>query len=74
MPADEEASKAIAVQLEQDHPHWIVVFGVYTKEFVAFPRFRAPQHIILAAFSPKALSGQMTSTEHRLRAAEQQAV
>jgi len=65
--SEESTNRDIAAQLEQSHPNWIVVFGVYTKQFVAFPRFRAPDRTILAALYPDALADRMKSTERLLR-------
>ena len=35
----DDAAHAQARQLEADNPLWLVIFGVYSKEFVCFPRF-----------------------------------
>ena len=39
----------IAQQIEQDNPRRIIVFGVYTRQFVGFPRFPAPPGSEVAA-------------------------
>ena len=36
---DDDASREAAERTERENPGWIVVFGVFTKEFVCFPRF-----------------------------------
>jgi hypothetical protein len=55
-----------ARQLEDDNPDWIVVFGVYSRQFVAFPRFPAPPRTILVATYPAALPPRMRAVERRL--------
>ena len=61
--------RRIAGQLEKDNPSWIVVFGIYTKEFVAFPRFDAPRGTVIAARYPGALPPRMRRVEGNARPA-----
>jgi hypothetical protein len=63
MSADEDASREIAAQLEREHPNWMIIFGVYTKQFIAFPRFRAPCRTILTALYPQALADRIARAE-----------
>ena len=37
--ADDDASREVADRTERKNPAWIVVFGIYTREFVCFPDF-----------------------------------
>jgi hypothetical protein len=60
---NEEAAREEAQRLEAQNPLWIVVFGVYTKEFVCFPRFTVPGDAIVAARYPDALPSRMRSIE-----------
>jgi hypothetical protein len=60
----------MAQQIEHDNPNWIVVFGVYTREFVAFPRFAAPPHTIVVATYPAALPPRMQEVERRFLVSE----
>lgn len=53
----------IAEKLETDNPMWIVVFGVYSRQFVAFPRFSAPVGTIVTARYPAALPQRMRRVE-----------
>jgi hypothetical protein len=53
----------IAEQMEEENPAWIVVFGVYTGQFVAFPRFDAPTVPYIAAPYPAALMPHMRAAE-----------
>jgi hypothetical protein len=65
MSADtEEAARAEAYRLESDNPLWIVVFGVYSGEFVCFPRFGLDGGSILAAKDPGSLPPRMRRIEH----------
>jgi hypothetical protein len=63
MSANEDASREIAAQLEREHPNWIIIFGVYTKQFIAFPRFGAPRRTILTALYPQALAERIARAE-----------
>jgi hypothetical protein len=56
-----------AMRLEAENPRWIVVFGVYTKEFVCFPRFTVPGGTIVAARRPRAVVTRMRRVEHSAR-------
>jgi len=58
-----------ARQLERDHPDWMVVFGVYSRQFVAFPLFPAPPRTIVVATYPGALSARMREVERGLKSA-----
>jgi hypothetical protein len=62
-----ETARAVARQLEVDNPLWIVVFGVYSKEFVGFPRFTAPGGAIVIAQHPIALPPRMRQVENSAR-------
>jgi hypothetical protein len=59
--------QCVAERLESDNPLWIVVFGVYTRQFVAFPRFAAPEGTVITAGYPGALSERMRRVEHLAR-------
>ncbi len=65
----DQAHAETARELERDNPEWIVIFGVYTKQFVAFPRFPAPPHTIVVARYPGALPTRMREVERRLHIA-----
>jgi len=60
---DDQACHDIAKQMEQDNPRWIVLFGVFSKEFVGFPRFSAPPGTVDTAQYPEAMSARMRETE-----------
>lgn len=66
-PDDMAASREKAREIQQQLPGWLVLFGTYTKEYVAFPLFDAPPGTILAAAYPPALINRMRQTERLLR-------
>ena len=53
----------IADKLESENPLWIVVFGTYSRQFVAFPRFNAPMGTMAVARYPGALTERMRRIE-----------
>jgi hypothetical protein len=67
--ADPAQMHQIAAQIEEDNPSWIVMFGIYTREFVAFPRFTVPKGTILTALYPDALPPRMRAVEATARPA-----
>jgi hypothetical protein len=53
----------MATRLEAENPRWMVVFGVYTKQFVAYPRFPVPAGTMAVGTYPPALIGRMHDIE-----------
>ena len=66
-PGDLDANRRQARDIQQQLQGWMVVYGIYSKEYVAFPLFPAPPGTILAAAYPPALIARMQETERRLR-------
>ena len=64
---DDDVSREAAERTERENPRWIVVFGVFTKEFVCFPRFPAPTGTIITALYPDAIPPRMRKIERALR-------
>ena len=64
-PDSDEDMARVATELEAENPLWIVVFGVYTRQFVAFPRFDQPDRTIAVAYYPTALTSRMREIERR---------
>ena len=60
---DENEMLRIASMLESENPLWIVIFGVYTKQFVGFPRFSVPSGTFAVALYPVALVARMREIE-----------
>jgi hypothetical protein len=65
----DDAARQAAERTERDNPRWIVLFGVFTKEFVCLPRFPAPAGTIVTSLYPDAIPSRMRMIEHALRAA-----
>ena len=66
MSADEYAGREEARRLEAANPMWIVVFGVYSREFVCFPRFGLDGGSIVLAKDPGSLPPRMRDVENSL--------
>jgi hypothetical protein len=64
--ADDAQFREIARNLEEMSLNWLVIWGEYTHQFVAFPRFDAPQGTIVTAIYPDALVGRMREVERTL--------
>jgi len=64
---DDEESCAIAERIERENPEWIVIFGVFTRQFICIPRFPAPPGIMVVAKYPDAVLPRMREVENFLR-------
>ena len=62
---EHEANRERARQIELQRPGRMVVWGVYSKQYVAFSLFAAPTGTILAAAYPPALESRMQAAELR---------
>jgi hypothetical protein len=69
--ADDDEFREIARGIEEKVPEWIVVWGVYTRQFVAFPLWREPRGVVLTALYPDALVERMRDAERRLQTSAQ---
>jgi len=65
--AANDEPREIARHLEEESPNWLVLWGTYTHQFVAFPRFDAPRGTIVTAIYPDALVGRTQEVERRLQ-------
>jgi hypothetical protein len=63
--ANTDDMQQMAAKLEAENPLWLVVFGVYTRQFIAFPRFPVPPQTFLAVHYPPALPDRMREVEAR---------
>jgi hypothetical protein len=54
----------MARESERDNPLWIVIFGVYTREFVCLPRFRVPPRTVVIARSLETAAPRMRLVEN----------
>lgn len=66
MPPDDDHQET-AREIEQQQPGWMVLYGTYSHEYVAFPLFHAPPGTILAAAYPPALIARIQQTERWLQ-------
>jgi hypothetical protein len=55
--------RLMAQRFEHENPGWIVLYGAYSKEFVAFPRFTAPRGTIVATPDPIVLPSRLRRVE-----------
>lgn len=66
-PDDDNSCRATAEQINQDHPHWLVIYGSYSKLFWAYPLFEMRRRLLVRAVYPDALIARMYQAEQRLR-------
>jgi hypothetical protein len=59
----ERRGRAIAERFNRDHHNWLVIWGVYTQQFIAFPLFDAPKGTILLHSNPGKLAQAMREIE-----------
>ena len=48
-----------AAQIERSHPHWMVVWGCYSRMYWAFPRFPVPKGTIARSGDPERLLAEV---------------
>jgi hypothetical protein len=65
MPEPDDDCREIARQAERDHPRWIVIFGAFSRQYVAFPRFPA-ERSWLQSRDPEELARKMDEAERPL--------
>jgi hypothetical protein len=63
------ARRETATRIEQDYPLWLVMWGAYSEEYWAYPRFDAPKGTILHSPSPDDLTSDMRAIQVSGRAA-----
>jgi hypothetical protein len=63
-PGNADDGHRIADELERAHPQWMVVWGSFSRQFVAFPLFGPPRPHISAA-DPGELEHHMNDAERR---------
>jgi hypothetical protein len=61
-PAGEDHQEQ-AARLDRDNPQWLIVWGTFSHEFVAFPLSRVPQGTILCCRSGPELVRRMRQAE-----------
>jgi hypothetical protein len=69
--ADNDDPRDIARKIEEEIPGWLVVWGAYTRQFVAFPPVGSPRGTIFTASYPCALIERIRKAEHNFRSSPQ---
>jgi hypothetical protein len=64
----DDQERQVAAEIEQSHPHWVVLWGYYSRLFWAFPYFQAPQGTIVSAPDRDRLLADMHSIELKVSA------
>ena len=63
---DKGRAVQVAERLEEDNPDWVIMYGSYSREFVAFPVYPdAPDNSYCSAKDPAALDDHIRETERR---------
>jgi hypothetical protein len=57
-----------AAEIEESHPHWLVMWGSYSRVFWAFPRFEVPDGTIVSARDRERLLAEMRDVEAEVSA------
>jgi len=63
----DEEGRAIAGELRRQRPDWLIMWGCYSRRFVAFPLFAATERVIVTTHYPDALVPRLDEAEHRWR-------
>jgi hypothetical protein len=57
----------IAAAIMRDRPQWLVIYGVYSREYWAYALFRMRRRMIVHARYPDALIPRMDAAERKYR-------
>jgi hypothetical protein len=60
---NDDWERQTAADIERSHPHWLVIWGRYSRLFWGFPRFWAPQGTIISAADPQSLLTEARQVE-----------
>ncbi len=66
-PHPETGHYETAGAIQESNPDWLVVWGVYTRQYVAFPLFPAPAGSVIQSASPEGLLRRMRQAELAIR-------
>ena len=67
VPEEDDAGRAIAEEIQRQRPGWLVIWGVYTRRYTAYPLFPVRRRVIVIAYYPQALIERMDKAERLLR-------
>jgi hypothetical protein len=59
----DDQKRRVAAEIEQRDPHWMVLWGCYSRLFWAFPYFQAPRGTIVSAPDRDSLLASMRNIE-----------
>jgi hypothetical protein len=65
--SDHDAARAIAAQIHQARPNWLVLWGLYSRRFWAFALFEMQPQMLVHASYPDALIACMDDAERCYR-------
>jgi hypothetical protein len=68
--SDEREYRAAADEIQRQRPGWLVIWGVYSRRFTAYPLFPVRHRVIIVAGYPQALIQRMDEAERSLRIPE----
>jgi hypothetical protein len=57
----------VAAAIMRDRPQWLVLYGVYSREYWAYALFNMTRRMVIHARYPDALVARMDATERRYR-------
>lgn len=66
----DDQERQTAARIERENPRWLVMWGVYSRLYWAFPRFDAPPGMIIAAPDPGELLARMRRIEVAMNPAQ----
>jgi hypothetical protein len=64
---DDNRFRAVAEKINQSHPQWLVIWGLYSHRFWAFALFEMHPRMPVCAHYPDALITRMDEAERRYR-------
>jgi hypothetical protein len=64
---NESEYRAAADEIQRQRPGWLVIWGVYSRRYTAYPLFPVRHRVIIVASYPQALTGRMDEAERSLR-------
>jgi hypothetical protein len=69
---NDDACRAMAERISRSRPQWLVVWGVYSQKFWAYPLFQMHPRMLVHAVYPDALVARMDEAEKRYRVRPEQ--
>jgi hypothetical protein len=59
----EDEAREHVRRLEAAHPCWLIFYGSYSRQFIAYPLFPAPARTVLIETGPQAIERRMRHIE-----------